>query len=260
MDEVLEGIVKTHRRIDRLQRKQELLKEQVKNTPDRHARIKANLKQQYREVSKELREEKKKGEYTAVAVAYNLPSSGAALHTRNVMEHAARKVAPEAVVTPISGPHSDMKPLVPLQNKTPVLQSDPVLKPLSDTDFADLERVYKREKKIDRLQMEKEQLKEQIKNTPDSHTRIKADLLQQQREVSKELREEKKEAGYRAIVVADCLQSEETAENVEKAMEDAAKKAVPVAKVSGMHGLHSNVGKEMYSLMNDTNKGVEYEN
>ena len=116
-----------------------------------------------------------------------------------------------------------------------------------------LAEAYKTQKKIDKLEKEKAQLKNQIASTPDGHVHKKERLQQQKKEVSKELRQAKK-SGYIAIAIASGLKSQGEAKHVANVMADAVKKAAPDRPVTTISGPHSAVRK---ALVNNTNKEIE---
>ena len=115
-----------------------------------------------------------------------------------------------------------------------------------------LAEAYKTQKKIDKLEEKKAQLKEQIASTPDRHVHIKERLQQQKKEVSKELRQTKK-SGYTAIVIAGGLKQGE-AKQVADSMVSKAKKIAPDSVVASISGPQDAVGK---LFVNNTNKEIE---
>lgn len=111
MNKALENAYKTAKKIDKLETQKSELTEKIKNTPDAHCRKKAAFKQQKKEVSKALKEQKKN--FTAIVIADGLPSEGAAQHVEHAMARVAKKASQgKAKVTGASGRHEDMRPML----------------------------------------------------------------------------------------------------------------------------------------------------
>lgn len=102
MDDKLAEAYKTQKKIDKLKEKKAQIEDQIASTPDRYVHKKEELQQQKKEVSKELRQTKKSG-YTAIVIAGGLKSQGEAKHVAEGMVSKVKKMAPDSVVTSISG-------------------------------------------------------------------------------------------------------------------------------------------------------------
>jgi len=221
---------KKHKEVQRLEKKDAELKEQLKHMPDRYVHKKAELQEQHKEIRKEIRE--KRNDFTGL-VQIAADTQGKVRHAANAAAMAAKKAVQDSAVTTVTGKTKDVNKIT-----NPKRQNE-----ISEGIIAEA----KKRQSVQRLEKKDAELKERIKNTPDRHIHKKAELQEQHREIRKEIRAKRKDFTGLVQISANTRGKVQHATN---AAAVAAKKAVKDSTVTTITGRTKDIAK-----ITSSNKG-----